>query len=211
MPTESQYEQELEAQEKKHRRWMKYDLETLVVLVIIAGFIVAVNLILRTDYRSIGKVKSALAPTMNQCNKSIMDVAETFRKNSVDSASRARVEGAKISFDIAITDYNKLLNNRANDGVIVSELDTCYLAAVNFRVALGAKKTLNVNEISTDMLDAMDKDISHLGTMIDSLTAGVDSYNASGFFLTFSWITPFPGKLQYQHLKLPELQPYPDI
>ncbi len=211
MSPESQYEQELEAQEKKHRRWMKYDLETLVVLLVIAAFVVLVNLSLRSDYRSIGKVKSAIAPAMTQCNKSIMDVAETYRKNALDTLARVRVENAKLSFDMAIIDYNKIVNNRANDGQIVSELDSCYLAAAMFRSALGSKKIINENSVSTEMLNAMDNDIKRLGTMIDSLVIGVNSYNSSGFFLTFSWLTPFPGKLEYNHFTLPELQPYPDI
>ncbi len=210
MPPESQFEQELEAQEKKHRRWMKYDLETLVLLLVIAAFVVAANLNLRSAYRSIGQVKSALAPTMIQCNKGILDVAEAYRRNTIDTVSRARVDDAKLSFDQAITDFNKVVNIRQYDGRTVSELDTCYLSAAAFRQALGTRKVLNENAVTNDMLDALDKDIGTLGVMIDSLAAGVNDYNGAGFFLTFNWLTPFPGKLEYHHVRLPALQPIPD-
>lgn len=211
MPPESQFEQELEAQEKKHRRWMKYDLETIVVILVIAAFVVVVNLGLRSEYRSIGKVKSGIAVSMTECNKSILDVAETYRKNTFDSLARARVDGAKMSFDTAITDYNRFVNKRENDGLLVRELDSCYLAAATFRTMLGSKKALSSSLVTPEMLDVMDNQIRHLGVMIDSLAVGVEAYNSSGFFLTFSWLTPYPGKLEYQHSPLPELQPYPDI
>jgi len=207
MTAESGFEEELKAEEKKHKKILKYDLETFIVLIVIVGFIVVTNLILKSNYKPIGRIRAGVAPALIECNKGIMNVAETFRKNTTDDQARASVDAAKLSFDGAILYYGKSVTKGVSDGVIVSVLDSCYEAASRFHDVISKQQNLDGLGVSENMLTVMDNDIKRLKEKTDSLMVGIDEYNTSGFFLKLSWATPYPGTIAYDRINLPELQP----
>ncbi len=207
MATDSQYEQELEAEEKKHKKILKYDLELFVILIIFIIFVTIVNLILRADYKVVAGMKPTLAPTLVECNKSILNAAETFRKNATDVQARAAVDAAKLSFDSAILYYGRTIQKGTPDGVVLNVFDSCYMVALRFRSVLESQQHLAEYGVTPEMIAVMDNDINALRGKLDTLTAKVEVYNSSGFFLKFSWLTPYPGTIEHDRVALPELQP----
>jgi hypothetical protein len=207
MSENSGFEEELEAGERKHRKIVKYDMELFVAIIIFVIIVVTVNFILKADYKPVGKIKPELPPSIIECNKSILNVAETFRKNSTDLQARASVDASKMSFDTVISYYNKVITKGTDEAVTIRVLDSCYMVAFRFRDTLESQKGLNEAGITPPVINGMDNDIRQLKAKIDSLVAGVDSYNSSGFFLKLNWLTPFPGKIEYNHVALPEVQP----
>ena len=205
------FEEVLEAQEKKHKKFIKYDFEALVVICVFIIVMIIVNFTLKSGYKNIGKLKPTLAPAVIECNKSILNVAETYRKNSTDLQGRSSVDGAKMSFDTVIAFYGKTITKGTEEGVIIRVLDSCYMVAYRFRSVLVSQKGLNEAEVSSAMIQGMDADIRHLKEKSDSLVAAVDSYNSSGLLLKLSWLTPYPGTIEYTHTILPDLQPVPAV
>ncbi|HMD14175.1 MAG TPA: hypothetical protein VKI62_06085 [Bacteroidota bacterium] len=203
----TQFEEELKAEEQKHKKIIKYDLETFIALFIIVAFVVTANLVLKSDYKDIGKLKTEVSPALNECNKGILNVSETFHKNSTDDQARTSVDSVKTLFDGSIVYYGQMVKKGTDVALIIHVIDSCYKSAVEFRNVLGTQKGLAENGVSGVTLDAMDNSIKNLKGKIDSLVTSVDAYNASGFFLKFSWVTPYPGPIEYTHVVLPEIQP----
>ncbi|HUL44487.1 MAG TPA: hypothetical protein VLY03_09025 [Bacteroidota bacterium] len=207
MTAETGFEEELKAEEKKHKKILKYDLETFIVLIVIVAFVVFTNLMLKSSYKPVGKVRAGIAPALIECNKSILNVGETFRKNTTDDNARIAVDAAKLAFDGAIAYYGKSVTKGVSDGIIVSVLDSCYQSAVHFHNVISTQQNLDGLGVSTAMLTSMDNDIRRLKEKADSLMTGIDAYNSTGFFLTFSWVTPYPSTIAYDRIILPEMQP----
>ncbi len=204
---QDEYEEELEAEEKKHRKFIKYDMELFIVLIIVVVFITAVNLILKSEYKSISSTKPDVAPAVVECNKNILNAAETYHKNSSDSAARATVDGAKASFDAALAYYGRTIKKGTEEAVFLSVVDSCYMTAFRFRSVLRAQKDLGSSGVSDLMLNNVDTGIRQLKQEIDSMVVGIDAYNQAGFILKFNWLTPYPGKIEYNHASLPDLEP----
>lgn len=202
----TEYQQELEAEEKKHRKIIKYDMEIFVVLLVLAIVVTTINFILKGEYQSVAKAKSGVAPAIIECNKSILNMAETFRKNSTDSVERVNVDIAKISFDAAIVYYGTVMKKNMDDGDIVHVIDSCYLMAVRFHDVIQSQKSLSETGITSAMLTGLKSDIKHLKEKANLLVTGIDEYNSSGLLLKVSWMTPYPGKIEYQHAMLPDIQ-----
>lgn len=207
MEDKNAFEEGLEAQEKKHKKFIKYDFEALVVICIFVVVLVVVNFTLKADYKCIGKIRPEIAPMVIECNKSILNVAETFRKNSTDIQARTSVDAAKMSFDSVILYYGKTITKGSEEAQFIRVIDSCYMVAWRFRNILEAQKDLNQAEVSQTMIQDMDNDIKHVKDKADSLAAAVDSYNGSGFLLKLNWLTPYPGKIEYTRNTLPDLQP----
>ncbi len=202
-----EYEEQLEKEEKKHKKIVKYDTEIFVVLVIVVLFVTVVNLILKSEYKSISSIRPNLAPAVVECNKFILNAAETFHKNSSDSAGRAEVDAAKSSFDGALAYYGRTVKKGTEDALYLNVIDSCYMTAFRFRTSLRSQKDLRGGGITDEMLANIDTGIRDLKQKIDSLVSGMNEYNAAGFFLTFSWLTPYPGKIEFTHSTLPDLEP----
>jgi|GEM_PF-6094590 len=203
----TQFEEELKAEEQKHKKIIKYDLETFIALFIIVAFVVTANLVLKSAYKDIGKLKTEVSPVLNACNKDILNASETFHKNATDVQARTSVDSAKTLFDGSIVYFGQMVKKGTDAGLIIDVIDSCYKAAVGFRNVLGSQKGLAENGISDETLGAMDNSLKSLKGKIDSLVTSVDTYNASGFFLKVSWVTPYPGTIEYAHVILPEIQP----
>ncbi len=201
------FEENLEAQEKKHKKFIKYDFEALVVICVLVVVLVVVNFALKANYKNIAKIKPGLAPAVIECNKSILNVAETYRKNSTDIQGRNDVDAAKLSFDSVIYYYGKMISKGTDEDVFIRVIDSCYRVAWRFRNVLESQKGLNEAEVSSTMIEDMDSDIRRLKEKADSLVAAVDDYNAAGFFLKLNWLTPYPGTIEYTRNPLPDLQP----
>ena len=143
-----------------------------------------------------------------ESNKDILNAAETFRKNSTDSASIAAIDKAKLTYDNAILFYSKTMKKGMEEGLVVTVLDTCFIAGNNFRTALEAQPEVLKNGLTVQMLNAVDNDMLRLRGKIDSLVAGIGTYNNSGFLLHLSSLTPYPGKVEFRHQPLPEVALY---
>lgn len=211
MATNPNFEEELEKQEQKHKKIVKYDMEILIAFFVVLIIIIIENFFLKANYKAVGEAKSGLAPAIIECNKSILNAAETYRKNSGESNAVAIVDAAKMSFDTAIGYCGKTLPMKGTkEGRIVDVLDSCYMTAFRFHNVLESQKNLHEAGVTVSMINNMDKDINRLKENIDSLVAGIESYNSSGFCLKFSWVTPYPGTIEYRHFPLPEVQPFVD-
>ncbi len=65
----TQFEEELKAEEQKHKKIIKYDLETFIALFIIVAFVVTANLVLKSAYKDIGKLKTEVSPVSTHATK----------------------------------------------------------------------------------------------------------------------------------------------
>ena len=200
------FEEDLETQEKKHKKFVKYDLRILVVLLVVLVFIIVENFFLKADYKAVSEPKVGIPSAISECGKSILNVAETYHKNSGDSGGVAAVDAAKLSFDTAIGYFGKVVKKGTKDDAIVTVIDSCYRTAIRFHTVLTAQKNLQIAGVSIPMINNLEKDIKHLRVIIDSLVTGIDAYNSAGFCLKFSWLTPYPGQIEYTHTDLPEVQ-----
>jgi hypothetical protein len=208
MSDNAEYEELLQKEEKKHKKILKYDMEIGITLVVIVIIISVANLSLKSNYQAIKEARAGIAPLMIECNKDILNAAETFRKNSTDSAAIVQIDKAKLAYDGAILYYGKTMKKGMDEGLIVAVLDTCFRAANTFRTTLESQPELLRTGVTVPMLNAMDKNILQIRTKIDSLIAGIESYNAGSFFLFLNSVTPYPGKIEYQRLNLPDVTPY---
>jgi hypothetical protein len=210
MSTVSDFEKELEVQEKKHKKILKYDMEILTILILAAAFVAVASLVLKSAYKPVKEAKSGLAPALIECNQSILRNAETYMKNSTHYAARESVDARKKTFDAAIGYYGTVTKKGTREGLILDAFDSCYNGAVQFRNVFELQEGLSDAGISDEMLAGMDNRIKLLKVKRDSLVAGIEAYNATGFFLAFSWLTPYPGTIEYKAPPLPELQPIID-
>ena len=198
---------ELEVEEKKHKKVVEYDLVIFGVLIIVFAFAAVSTLVLKSAYKPVKDVKYSVAQALQQCNKSILTAAETYRKNTTDMAARDRVDAGKTAFDAAVSYYGGVAKKGTGEGVMLAAVDSCYRCGARFRDTLEVQRNLIDAGLSADMLNGMEKDLNRLKEKRDSLLAGIEAYNSNGFFLKLSWITPYSGKIEYTSGALPELQP----
>jgi hypothetical protein len=208
MSDNSEYEELLEKEEKKHKKFIKYDMEIGVFLLVVIIVISIANLSLKSNYQPIKEIRAGIAPLIIECNKDILNSAETFRKNSTDSLAITQIDKAKLAYDGAIVFYGKMMKKGMEEGVVVNVLDTCFNAANHFRTTLEVQPELVHTGLTVQMLNAMDNNILHLRGKIDSLVAAIETYNAGGFFLNLSSVTPYPGKIEFRRPLLPDVTPY---
>ncbi len=206
MSTNDEYEHELEVEEQKHKKIIKYDVELIVVALVIVAFTTIVNLYLKSEYKEISELRPTIAPAVVDCNKSILNAAETYRKGVTDTANRVGVDNAKLAFDQSILFYGRVVKKGTDDATLLNAVDSCYYSAVRFRSALRTAKELRESGVTDLQLADIDKTIAALHEKIDTLAANVAAYNNAGFLLKFSWLTPYPGTIEHSHTQLPELE-----
>jgi hypothetical protein len=207
MSTNDAYEKELEAEEQKHKKLIKYDVELIVIALVIVAFTTIVNLYLKSEYKGISEIRPDLAPAVIECNKSILNAAETYRKGVTDTTLRVAVDETKLAFDRSILYYGKVVKKGTDETTLLTAVDSCYFSAVRFRTALRTSKELKEAGVTDLQLTAVDNAITALHQKIDTLADAVAGYNKAGFLLKFSWLTPYPGTIEHSHAPLPDLEP----
>ena len=206
MSTINEFEKELETEEKKHKKILEIDFIGIAVIAVIIIAIVIVNLFLKSAYKPIRETESVISQSLTTCNKTILDLAETFRSNSTDSAARVIIDEGKRRFDVAIMFYGSTIK-KGNEGLLLEAVDSCYLVAARFRTMLESQGNLKEVGISAQMLNDIDRAVVLLKERRNMFLSEMQSYNNSGFMLNFNWLTPYPGKIAYTANASVEMEP----
>ncbi len=205
------YEQQLELGEKKHKKLVEFDLVAVAIVVIVVAFLSITNLSLKSSYKPVREGKTNTTQALSECNKSLLNIAETFRKNTGDDQARAGIDAQKAAFDAAIGYYGAVVRKGTAEGVFLTAIDSSYRAAVATHRFLESQKDLKGDGVGPEMLANLDQTLKRLKDNRDALVAGIKAYNASGFFLAFSWMTPYPKKIEHAATPLPEFTPFAEL